>query len=288
MRPLQHDVEALGFGSIEACHLLLETMKLAFEDRNASTGDPDFLHVPVDRIMSKEYAQQRGAVIDMCKARPFRSDGPVECAESNYTTNIAVADNAGNVVEMTQTINSLFGCGAMLPGCGIMLNNTQSMFDPHPGQPHSVAPGKRVTSSMAPTIVLCPDGRPFCALGLPGGIRIFTSVLQALINVIDHKMSPQAAVEAPRLWTQGAEVVLERTFAPGLRKGLEAKGHRVGPPAPTVGGGMSLIRFEYDTPGSTSMTGACCWRADGTPMGVGGGFAEAGARFSTGTEIPKL
>ena len=79
-------------------------------------------------------------------------------------TDLAVADVDGNVVEMTQTINGLFGCGAMVPGTGIMLNNTQNMFDPHPDMPHSVAPGKRVTSSMAPTIVLHPDGSPFFAV----------------------------------------------------------------------------------------------------------------------------
>merc|ERR550514_2464862 len=100
---------------------------------------------------------------------------------------------------MTQTINGLFGCGAMVPGTGIMLNNTQNMFDPHPDMPHSVAPGKRVTSSMAPTIVLHPDGSPFFAVGLPGGVRIFPSVFQAIVNVIDHGMTAQQAVEAPRL-----------------------------------------------------------------------------------------
>ena len=90
------------------------------------------------------------------------SDGCV-CACA-LPTDLAVADVDGNVVEMTQTINGLFGCGAMVPGTGIMLNNTQNMFDPHPDMPHSVAPGKRVTSSMAPTIVLHPDGSPFFAV----------------------------------------------------------------------------------------------------------------------------
>jgi len=101
--------------------------------------------------------------------------------------------------------------------------------------------GKRVTSSMAPTIVLYPDGSPFFAVGLPGGIRIFTSVLQAVINVIDHKMSPQQAVEAPRMWTQGAEVLMERTFPESVFDGLSAMGHSVGKPQPTIGGGMSMV-----------------------------------------------
>ena len=129
---------------------------------------------------------------------------------------------------------------------------------------------------------------------VPGGIRIFTSVLQAVVNIIDHGMSPQQAVEAPRLWTQGAEVQLEHTFDPsggtsggsGLREQLEAKGHVLSPPVATVGGGMSCVMFsdkheeeEKEGEAAVMMTGACCWRADGTPIGVSGGFAKPGARF---------
>ena len=136
---------------------------------------------------------------------------------------------------------------------------------------------------------------------MPGGIRIFTSVLQAVVNIIDHSMSPQQAVEAPRLWTQGAEVQLERTFddwpssggaggGGGLRAQLEAKGHMLSRPVATVGGGMSCVMFsdrhdvEEEEQGEgggvgVMMTGACCWRADGTPIGVSGGVAKPGARF---------
>ena len=96
-------------------------------------------------------------------------------------TDLAVADVDGNVVEMTQTINGLFGCGAMVPGTGIMLNNTQNMFDPHPDMPHSVAPGKRVTSSMAPTIVLHPDGSPFFAVSPQSCHRVVVVLLAMLL-----------------------------------------------------------------------------------------------------------
>ena len=123
---LEHfDVAGLGFGTVAGAHLLVEVMKLGFEDRNAYTGDPGFLEVPVEMLVSKEYGAARAAHASLGGVRPFRSAGPVEANESANTTNLAVADRAGNVVEMTQTINSLFGCGAMVAGTGLMLNNTQ-------------------------------------------------------------------------------------------------------------------------------------------------------------------
>jgi gamma-glutamyltranspeptidase / glutathione hydrolase len=133
-----------------------------------------------------------------------------------------------------------------------------------------------MTSSMAPTIVLR-DGRPALALGLPGGARIFPSVLQALVNVIDHGMSPQEAVEAPRVWTQGQELEVEAAIGDDVRAGLAARGHRVVPLA-HVAGGMGAIAFDADG----TLTGASCWRADGTPIGLGGGHARTGIRFWPG------
>jgi gamma-glutamyltranspeptidase/glutathione hydrolase len=197
-------------------------------------------------------------------------------AGSAHTTHLTVADGEGNVVAATQTINSLFGSRAMVPDTGMLLNNTMAIFDPHPGHTMSVQPGKRMTSSMAPTIVLR-DGRPALALGLPGGARIFTSVLQALVNVIDHGMSLQDAVEAPRMWTQGQELEVEAAIGEDVRAGLMARGHRVVPLA-HVAGGMGAIAFEPDG----TLTGASCWRADGTPIGLGGGYARPGIRFWPG------
>jgi gamma-glutamyltranspeptidase/glutathione hydrolase len=193
--------------------------------------------------------------------------------ESPHTTHVTVADADGNVVAATQTINNLFGAKAMAPGTGMLLNNTMALCDPHPGHALSVAPGKRMTSSMAPTIVLR-GGRPVWALGLPGGVRIFTSVLQALVNLIDHGMSLQEAVEAPRVWTQGQELEVETTVPDAVCTGLAARGHRAVPVA-HVAGGMGAIAFEPDG----VLTGAACWRADGSPVGIGGGYAREGIRF---------
>jgi gamma-glutamyltranspeptidase / glutathione hydrolase len=266
-----YDVARLGFGTVDGIHLLAEAMKIAFADRTAATGDPAFVDVPVARLVAKDYAAARRARIDFGKAQAHGAG--LAAAGSAHTTHLTVADADGNVVAATQTINSLFGSKAMAPGTGMLLNNTMALFDPHPGHALSVAPGKRMTSSMAPTLVLR-DDRPALALGLPGGVRIFTSVLQALVNVIDHGMTLQEAVEAPRVWTQGQELEVEEAIEPAVRAGLAARGHTVTPVA-HVAGGMGAIAFEADG----SLTGASCWRADGTPIGLGGGYARPGVRF---------
>jgi gamma-glutamyltranspeptidase/glutathione hydrolase len=264
------DVRALGFGTVDGIHLLAEAMKLAFADRAAATGDPAFVEVPVARLVDKGYAATRRAAIDMAKAGAWTAG---VAATPAHTTHVTVADGDGNVVAATQTLNSLFGSKAMVPGTGLLLNNTMALFDPHPGHVLSVAPGKRMTSSMAPTVVLR-DGRPVLALGLPGGVRIFASVLQALVNVIDHGMSLQEAVEAPRAWTQGQDLEVEAAVPRAVRAGLEARGHRV-VAVPHVAGGMGAIAFAADG----TLTGASCWRADGSPVGLGGGPARSGIRF---------
>jgi gamma-glutamyltranspeptidase/glutathione hydrolase len=281
------DVAALGYGTANGIHLLAEVMKIAFADRNAATGDPAFVDVPVARLIAKDYAAARRAGIDMGKAGAYAA-GVAGCATehggpiaqdpqtptgSPHTTHVTVADGDGNVVAATQTINNLFGSKAMAPGTGMLLNNTMALFDPHPGHTLSVAPGKRMTSSMAPTMVLR-DGRPVAALGLPGGVRIFTSVLQAIVNLIDHGMSLQEAVEAPRVWTQGQELEVETAIPEAVRAELVARGHRV-VAIPHVAGGMGAIAFG----GDGELTGASCWRADGTPVGIGGGYAREGIRF---------
>lgn len=265
------DVRGLGFGTADGLHLLAEVMKIAFADRDAVTGDPAFLDIPVARLTSKDYAAARRASVD--PARASQPGAGVAMRESAHTTHVTAADGDGNVVAMTQTINSLFGAKVTAPGTGVLLNNTMALFDPHPGHALSVASGKRMTSSMAPTMVFR-EGRPAFALGLPGGVRIFTSVLQALLNVIDHGMTPQEAVEAPRVWTQGQELEVEDAVPAAVRTALAARGHRV-VPVPGIGGGMGMIAFGEDG----TLAGAACWRADGTPIGVGGGLARPGVRF---------
>ena len=147
-------------------------------------------------------------------------------------------------------------------------------FEPRPGRALSVAPGKRVFTSMAPMIVT-EGGRLRWALGQPGGLRIFGSAMQAIINLIDHRMDLQRAVEAPRVWTQGFALELEPAIPDRVAQALTARGHRI-ERVRTIGGGLNAIAFHEDG----GMTGAACWRADGSAVALGGGLARAGVRFS--------
>lgn len=263
------DVAKIGFGTPDSLHLLAEILRIAFEDRNRFSGDPDFVDVPVERLTSKDYAAERRLAIREQASLQAENQTPTE---SQDTTHVTTADRDGNIVTATHTINSVFGARFMVPEAGFIPNNYMSNFDPHPGKALSIAPGKRVPTSMAP-LMLLKDSKPFCALGLPGGLRIFPSAFQAILNLIDHGMSVQAAVEAPRLWTQGQEIEIEKGYA-GAEAGLRARGHEVRI-MPHVGGGMNAIRFHDDG----SMAGAACWRADGVVVALGGGLARPGVRF---------
>ncbi len=265
------DVAADGFGSADAVHRLAESLKIAFADRAAATADPDYVPVPVERLLSAGYAAERRARIDPLRAGRYAAG--VAPDDGAHTTHLTVADRDGHVVSATQTINSLFGARYMVPGTGLIPNNYLYVFDPRPDRANSLAPGKRVTSSMAPLIVLR-DGRPRFALGLPGGLRIFPSAMQALVNLIDHRMSLQEAVEAPRIWTQGYQLEIEPGIPDAVADALRARGHDVQRVA-NVGGGLCAVAFGDDG----TLEGASCWRADGTPVGVGGGLARPGVRF---------
>jgi gamma-glutamyltranspeptidase/glutathione hydrolase len=266
-----YDISALGFGTSETIHYLAEVLKIAFADRAAASGDPDFIKVPVERLTSKDYAGERRRAIDPKCAQ--RWGAGVQQLEGAYTTHMTAADAMGNVVATTQTINNLFGAKFLIPGLGTVPNNYMNLYDPRPGHALSLAPGKRVTTSMSPVMALR-NGKLVYALGLPGGKRIFPSALQALINLIDHGMSLQEAVEAPRVWTEGNALEVERAVPDNVRAKLASMGHEV-LAVPTVAGGMNAIQFHDDG----MLTGAACWRADGTPVGLAGGLARAGIRF---------
>src|SRR6201996_1126538 len=266
-----YDIRASGFGTPETIHLLAEVLKIAFADRAAASGDPDHVDVPVERLTSKDYASERRRNIDTGRAQKWGAG--VRQLESAHTTHMTAADAFGNVVATTQTINNLFGAKIMIPGLGAIANNYMNLFDPRPGHALSLAPGKRVTTSMSPMMALR-DGKLVYALGLPGGKRIFPSAMQALINLIDHGMSLQEAVEAPRVWTEGNALEVEHAIPESARVQLRALGHDVVEMS-TVGGGMNAIQFHDDG----TMSGAACWRADGTPVALAGGLAHAGVRF---------
>ena len=266
-----YDIAAKGFGTAETIHLLAEVLKIAFADRAAASGDPDYIKVPVQRLTSKDYARERRDAIDIARAQKWGAG--VSQLEGAHTTHMTAADAMGNAVATTQTINNLFGARILIPGLGAVPNNYMNLYDPRPGHALSLAPGKRVTTSMSPMMALH-GGKLVYALGLPGGKRIFPSALQALINLIDHGMSLQEAVEAPRVWTEGNALEVEFAVPDAVRGKLAAWGHKVAA-VPTVAGGMNAIQFGDDG----MLTGAACWRADGTPVGLAGGLARAGVRF---------
>ena len=272
------DIAKSGFGTVETIHLMLEALKIAAADRRAATADPAFVKVPVEQLISKDYAAKRRAEIDPARVGAYAAGVGIQTAptgtnESANTTHVTIADGDGNIVTSTQTINSLFGARIMIPGTGIIPNNYMYLFDPHPGHALSLAPGKRITSGISAMIGLS-EGRPAFAVGMPGAHRIPAGVLQAVVNIVDHGMSLQEAVEAPRIFSWGQEAEIETGMAAGVREQLTALGHPVVSSA-HVGGGMCAIGFGLDG----EMTGAACWRADGVAMGVGGGLARAGTSF---------
>jgi gamma-glutamyltranspeptidase/glutathione hydrolase len=267
-----YDLRAMSFGSAGAVHLVAEALKIAFADRAVATADPAFVRPPVGRLVSKGYAAERSARIRPDRAQDWAPG--VAPAESADTTHVTVADSQGTIACCTQTVNGLFGARFTVPGTGLVANNYMYNFDPHPGRALSVASGKRVFTSMAPLIALR-GGRPAYALGLPGGLRIFGCAMQALVNLIEHGMSLQEAVEAPRVWTQGGPLEIEPGIPDETAAVLERRGHAV-QRVPRIGGGMNAIAFEDDG----TLVGAACWRADGTPVAIAGGLARPGVRFS--------
>ena len=266
------DVADLGFGTPDGIHLLAECFKIAFADRSQHVGDPAQMDIPVEWLISKAYSKKRRSDIDLSRAADHGHGLPPN-AESPTTTHVTTADADGNVATLTQTINEGFGANVMVPGTGILLNNNMSLFDPHPGHPNSVAPNRRMVSSNAPTIIT-KEGQPSLALGTPGGVRIFPTVTQAIINIIDHGMALQEAIEAPRVWTQGQNLEVESEIPESVQNALSERGHPV-QHVRAVAGGMNGIQYHDDG----LITGACCWRADGSPAALSGGPARTGVRF---------
>lgn len=222
-------------------HLLIESMKRAFFDRAKYLGDPDFIKIPVSGLTSKEYAHKLYLTIDTNKAlesKLVENFNPY-LFESEETTHYTVVDKDGNVVVNTYTLNGSYGCGAVVKGAGFLLNNEMDDFtikSGHPniygliqGETNAIESGKRPLSSMTPTIVLKNENL-FLALGSPGGPTIINTVLQVIINVIDHAMNIQQAVNAPRIHHQWLpDIVYYENFglAEDVRKSLEIKAHKL-------------------------------------------------------------
>ena len=233
-----YDVSEFGFGSSDYIHLLTEVMRRAYADRGRWLGDPDFYQVPVEGLISREYARHRGRSVDLEQVSELGPGVPPGAPESDDTTHFSIIDRDGNAVSCTTTINSTFGSCCIADGCGFFLNNEMDDFSAKPGVPNqfgliggeanAISPGKRMLSSMTPTIV-CKDGELRYVIGAPGGGRIITAVMQVLLNLIDHGMSLKRAVEAPRIHHQWLpdHIQWEALALPAdVRRALAAKGHR--------------------------------------------------------------
>jgi len=220
-------------------HLLAETMKHAFSDRAQYLGDPDFVQVPIQKLISKDYAAWTRSQVSSVRTRPasFYGLGSFK-PEQGGTTHFGVLDRAGNAVSCSLTINTQFGSKVLVPGTGIILNNEMDDFSIHPGMPNvygligteanSLQPKKRPLSSMTPTIIL-QDDRPALIIGASGGPRIISATLQSIINVLDFHMPLKRAVESPRIHHQWMpdELVVESKISPSTRSSLERRGHAV-------------------------------------------------------------
>src|SRR5258708_9494740 len=207
-----YPLKALGFHSSDSVHLMTEAMRYAYRDWHANRGGPAFVENPSARLLSMQHAESIRARIQPHRATPSSALGDGTAAdEKATTTHYSVVDAKGNAVSVTYTINDDFGAKVIAGDTGFFLNDEMDDFTAKPGVPNmfglvqgkanAVAPGKRPLSSMTPTLVL-KDGKPVLIVGTPGGSRIITTVLEVIVNVIDHGMTLQEAVDSPRIHHQ--------------------------------------------------------------------------------------
>jgi len=257
------DLGGLGEGTTATAHLWSEAMKLVFADRGKYSADMDFVKVPYLGITSKVYAKNLAALISADKSMPAPAAGDPWKYESGSTTHFSVMDKDGNMVAVTKTINMFFASGVVVPGTGIIMGDDMDDFDVRPGSVNSIEPGKRPLSSMSPTLVLDPQGRPFMVLGSPGATRIIPTVAQVISNVIDRGMPIQLAISAPRLFqSRAGNLSMEGRYSINAFQGVRALGHEV-----TVGldydpafGGVHAVLYDY---GARMLYGGADPRRDG-------------------------
>ncbi|MCE9946558.1 MULTISPECIES: gamma-glutamyltransferase [Hafnia] len=235
-----YDLKTSGFNSAQTIHTMTEAMRHAYMDRNTFLGDPAFVKNPTEKLLSKEYAVEIRKQIQPETATPSSKVQPgMEPHEKPETTHYSIVDHNGNAVSTTYTINGRFGSVVIAPGTGFFLNDEmddftvkvgeQNMYGLVQGATNAIAPGKRPLSSMTPTLVT-KDGKVFMVVGSPGGSRIITITLQTVLNVIDHGMAPQEAVDAPRIhhqWLPDEVYFEQRGLSPDTQKLLQERGYKL-------------------------------------------------------------
>ncbi len=229
-----------GFNSSRTVHVMAEAMRHAFVDRNFLLGDPAFVTNPLDRLLSESYAAEIRAKIDPGKAAASKDVQPgIAPHEGTETTHYSIVDSRGNAVSVTYTINALFGAKVIAGDTGFFLNDEMDDFTVKPGVPNlfglvqgktnAIAPGKRPLSSMSPTIAV-KDGKTFMVFGSPGGSRIISIGVQVFLNVVEHGMTIQEAVNAPRIhhqWLPDQITVEPLALSADTQVNLEAMGHKI-------------------------------------------------------------
>jgi gamma-glutamyltranspeptidase/glutathione hydrolase len=235
-----YPMKDFGWHSAKSVHVMAEAMRHAFVDRNFRLGDPAFVTNPMGELLSEDYAATLRATIDMGEAARSQDVQPGKPPHGGtQTTHFSIVDAQGNAVAVTYTINALFGAKVIAGDTGFFLNDEMDDFTIKPGTPNlfglvqgsanAIAPGKRPLSSMSPTIVTR-AGKPFIVMGSPGGSRIITILVQVLLNVIEHGMTIQEAVNAPRIhhqWLPDQIAVEPFALSPDTRALLEAMGHKI-------------------------------------------------------------
>jgi len=234
-----YDLGKMGFQSAEAVQIMVEAERLAYADRAEHLGDPDFYKVPIATLVSADYTKKRWANFQpklAGKSSEVKA-GSIK-PESEETTHLSIIDREGNMVAVTTTLNGSYGSRTVVGGAGFLLNNEMDDFSVKPGVPNmygaiggeanAIAPGKRMLSSMTPTLVV-KEGLPYLTIGTPGGTTIPTSVLQALVNIIDHGMNTGDAIDAPKFHHQWLpdEVMVEKDFSAKTKEQLQKMGYKL-------------------------------------------------------------
>ena len=234
----QKKIGAMEFQSAASVQLLTEAERRAFADRAKYLGDADFVKVPIKTLVSDAYLRERMKDFRPGIAGNSQSTKEGIIKESEETTHLSVIDAAGNAVSVTTTLNGSYGSRTVVSGAGFLLNNEMDDFSVKPGVPNmygavgaeanAIAPGKRMLSSMAPTIVL-KNNQPYLVVGTPGGTTIPTSIIQTLVNMIDYKMTPEDAVNQPKFHHQWLpdEIMVENDFNESTLHQLEAMGYKM-------------------------------------------------------------
>lgn len=239
LKMIEHkNIGEMKFQSAASVQLLTEAERRAFADRAQYLGDGDFVKVPVKTLISEEYLKERMKDYQPGIAGNSQSTKQGYIKESDETTHLSIIDAEGNAVAITTTLNGSYGSRTVVSGAGFLLNNEMDDFSVKPGIPNmygavgaeanAIFPGKRMLSSMTPTIVL-KNNQPYLVVGTPGGTTIPTSIIQSLVNMIDFKMSPEDAVNLPKFHHQWLpdEIRVEKDFNPGTIQQLEAMGYKV-------------------------------------------------------------